>query len=163
MKKLAAIFALGAMLAAHAAGADTDKAAVSRDQVLKAISDFQSDPSSRQGAAAGEMIINFARTSSAVHITLSHAVVPWMKKGDDVSDADTRNMLLQAYVAGNIGAQLKSGKAQDDVYEGWEQVLETYTELLAINPAAKISEVEDLKKKEAAGKLQSYAAEVGGK
>ncbi|MCE0496667.1 MAG: hypothetical protein LV481_01785 [Methylacidiphilales bacterium] len=161
MKNLAAIFVLGALLGASVTRASAERT-VSRDEVLKAISVFQADPSSQQGSEASETILAFARTSDAVHISLSHAVVPWVKKGDS-PDADTRNMLLAAYVAGNVSSQLKSGKAHDDVYAGWEQVLTTYAQLLAINPAAKISEVEDLKDREADGKLQAYADEVSGK
>ena len=161
MKKLASVFVFGVLLGAAAANADAGKT-VSRDEVLKAISVFQADPSSREGSDASETILAFARTSDAVHISLSHAVVPWVKKGDS-PDADTRGMLLAAYVAGNVGSQLKSGKVHDDVYAGWQQVLATYAQLLAINPAAKISEVEGLKDKAADGKLQAYADEVGGK
>ena len=161
MKKLAVAFVVGVLLGASAVKADANKT-VSRDEVLKAISVFQTDPSSRQGSDAAETILAFAKTSDAVRISLSHAVVPWLKKGDS-PDADTRNMLLTAYVAGNIISQLKSGKAHDDVYAGWQQVLTTYAQLLVINPAAKISEVEGLKDKEADGKLQAYADEVGGK
>jgi hypothetical protein len=161
MKKLAAVFVFGALLGASVTKADADKT-VSRDEVLKAISVFQADPSSQQGSDASETILAFARTSDAVHISLSHAVVPWVKK-EDSPDADTRNMLLAAYVAGNVSSQLKSGKAHDDVYAGWQQMLATYDQLLAINPVAKISEVENLKDKEADGKLQTYANEVSGK
>ena len=161
MKKLAAVMVLGALLGSLAAGADADKA-VSRDEVQKAISVFQEDPSSHQGSDAAETILAFARSSDLVHISLSHSVVPWMKKAD-APDADTRTMLLAAYVAGNVTSQLKSGKAHDDVYAGWEQVLMTYTQLLAINPAAKISEVEELKNKEKEGKLEAYAGQVGEK
>jgi hypothetical protein len=162
MKKTASIFAAALLLVtAGAARADADKT-VSRDDVLKAIKVFEIDPASRQGSDASETIFAFAKTSHAVQVSLSHAVAPWMKHGD-APDADTRGMLLTAYVAGNVEAQLQSGKAHDDIYAGWQQVLATYAKLLAINPAAKISEVEDLKDKEAAGKLRDYAAEVGGK
>ncbi|HUB67656.1 MAG TPA: hypothetical protein VL981_09245 [Candidatus Methylacidiphilales bacterium] len=159
MKKLAAIFLLGVLGTAGTGEAVADKT-VSRDEVLKAIAVFQADPSSRRGADAAETIFTFAKTSNAVRVSLSHAVAPWMKK-KDAPDADTRGMLLAAYVAGNLDAQLKSGKNSDDVYAGWLQVLATYAQLLAINPAAKISEVEELKNKEADGKLQAYAEEVG--
>jgi hypothetical protein len=161
MKKLAAVFMFGALLAAGAGWAGADKT-VSRDEVLKAIAVFQADPSSRQGADAAGTIFAFAKTNDAVRISLSHAVAPWMKK-NDAPDADTRGMLLAAYVAGNLNSQLKSGKSHDDVYAGWQQVLATYAKLLAINPAAKISEVEQLKDKEAEGRLQAYADQVGGK
>jgi hypothetical protein len=160
MNRLAVVFALGAVL-----GTGDVRAAdqpVSRDEVLQAITVFQTDPTSHQGSDAAETIIAFARTSDAVHISLSHEVVPWMKNGDP-PDADTRTMLLAAYVAGNVSSQLKSGKVHDDIYAGWQQVLTTYAQILAINPAAKISEVEDLRSREAAGKLQSYAEELGKK
>jgi hypothetical protein len=161
MKKLAAVLGFAVLLGAGVAHAGTT-APVSKEAVLKAITVFQEDPSSQQGSEASETILAFARSSDAVHISLSHDVVPWMKKSD-APDADTRTMLLAAYVAGNVSSQLKSGRVHDDIYAGWEQVLTTYAQLLAINPAAKISEVNELKSKEAAGKLQAYAAEIGGK
>jgi hypothetical protein len=141
------------------ASADT---AVTKAQALKAIDEFQKDPSSKDGFAAAATFTAFAKTSSVVHISLSQDVAPWTRD-KDASDADTRTILLNAYIAGNIAAQLKSGHPGDDVYSGWEQVLNTYAQLLHINSAAKIEEVEELKKKEADGALQAYAAEVSKK
>jgi len=136
--------------------------AVTKAQALKAIDEFQKDPSSKEGFAAAATFTDFAKTSTAVHISLSRNVAPWLKD-KNASDADTRTILLNAYVAGNLSAQLKSGHPGDDVYAGWEQVLNTYAQLLHINSAAKIEEVEDLKKKEADGTLLTYANEVEGK
>jgi hypothetical protein len=135
--------------------------AISKADVLQAINVFEKDPSSKEGFAAAATVTAFAQKSPLVHISLSHDVAPWLKK--DTSDADTRGILLNAYVVGNVEAQLKSGKAQDDVYAGWEQVINTYVQLLHINSAAKIEEVEVLKSKEADGSLRSYAAEVAAK
>ncbi len=158
MKRLLAAFLLGAWMVAGMDGARADTA-VSREAVLKAIEIFQKDPSSTEGVAAASTIMSFARKSDAVHLSLSKAVVPWLKKPDE-PDADTRGMLLTAYVAGDIRSQLKSGKAEDDIYAGWQQVLVTYDQLHQINPTVKFPEIEELKTKEKAGTLQAYAAEV---
>ena len=134
---------------------------VSKVQVLSAIDAFQKDPASKDGFAAAATIMSFAKTSPLVHISLSKSVAPWLTD-KDASDADTRTILLSAYVAGNVDAQLKSGKPVDDVYSGWEQVLTTYAQLLHINSAAKIQEVEELREKDEHGELRAYAAEVAG-
>ena len=131
----------------------------SKEEALQAIATFQKDPSSREGLTAAATFTDFARKSDAVQISLSKAVVPWMK-GHDEPDADTRNMLLAAYIAGNIHAQLTHDKVQDDPYAGWQQVLLTYEQLQQINPTVKFSEVDDLKSKEKAGTLRAYATEL---
>jgi hypothetical protein len=132
---------------------------VSKVEVLKAINTFQMEPTSKDGFAAASTIMAFAAKSPAIHISISKAVAPWIKD-KDASDFDTRNILLAAYVAGNVEAQLKSGRPVDDVYAGWEQVFTTYAQLLHINSAAKIEEVEELRAKDEHGELQAYAAEV---
>jgi len=158
MKILSAFFLFSIFMLAGAVFAQTAKP-ISKATVLSAISTFQKDPSSKEGFAAGATIMAFTKSSSTVRVALSKAVVPWLK-GPDESDADTRDILLSAYVAGNVESQLKSGHAQDDIYAGWEQVLTTYAQLLHINSAAKISEVDDLKKRETDGTLRDYANEV---
>jgi len=157
--KLIHAFFLGLVLIVSSSQIAVAAPAVTKAQALKAIDEFQKDPSSKDGFAAAAVFTNFAKTSSTVHISLSRDVAPWLKD-KDASDADTRTILLNAYVAGNLSAQLKSGHPGDDVYAGWEQVLNTYAQLLHINSAAKIEEVEDLKKKEADGTLLTYASEV---
>jgi len=149
----------GTLMAAGTGLAQADKT-VSKDAALKAIEVFQKDASNAEGVAAASTIMAFVRTSDTVRVSLSKAVVPWLKGGSEAPDADTRGMLLTAYVAGNIHSQLISGKPGDDVYAGWQQVLATYAQLLEINPAAKVQEVDDLKKKNADGKLRAYADQV---
>lgn len=156
-------YVLAVLLAAavFASGGKTLAAdqAVTKAQVLKAIDTFQKDPVSKEGFAASTTIVAFAQKSPLVRISLSKTVVPWMKdKG--ASDTDTRQILLAAYIAGNVSAQLKSGRPTDEIYAGWEQVLNTYAQLLRINSAAKVEEVEDLKKKDADGSLSGYAEEI---
>ncbi len=132
---------------------------VSKADVLKAIKTFQMEPTSPDGFAAATTIMAFAAKSSAVHISISKAVIPWIKD-KDATDSDTRHILLAAYVAGNVEAQLKSGHPADDVYSGWEQVFTTYAQLIHINSAAKIEEVDELREKDEHGELRAYAAEV---
>jgi len=158
MKSRALLLLLGVLLLANVEAAPAD-GAVSREAALKAIDVFQKDPSSAEGFAAASTIMGFAEKSSTVRIALSKAVIPWIK-GQDAPDADTRNMLMSAYVAGDLAAQLKSGKAEDDVYAGWKQVLATYAQLHAINPTVKLPEIDALKDKEAAGTLKAYATGV---
>lgn len=158
IRLLLGLLALG-LFGWTATGGAAPTGAVSKDTVLKAIEVFQKDPSSTEGLTAASTIMSFAQKSDSVHVALSKAVVPWLKK-QDAPDADTRSMLLAAYVAGDVRAQLQSGKAEDDIYAGWQQVLATYDQLRQINPTVKLPEIDELKNKEKAGTLHSYAAEV---
>lgn len=158
MNRFAAAFLFLALTFNGAEAADTGKP-VSKDEAMKAITLFQTDPVSKEGLAAIRVFMSFADHSDKVRVSVSQATVPWLKD-KDASDADTRDILLGAYVAGNLESQLKSGKSADDVYAGWEQVLTTYAQLLHINSAAKITEVEVLKKKDADGELHDYALSV---
>jgi hypothetical protein len=162
MIRLSLAFAALFCLTLESMGAAATAKPVSRDEVADSIVAFQKDPTSTEGFAAAAAIMSFAQKSDTVHISLSKAVVPWVKSGD-VSDSDTRGILLTAYVAGNVESQIKSGKKADDVYAGWEQVLATYAQLLKINSAAKISEVDELKAKDLDGSLRAYAVEAQGK
>jgi hypothetical protein len=160
MNYLSALFLAGLYLLAGTLFSPADET-VTKAQALGAIAVFQKDPSGQAGFTAGATLLSFAKSSSAVHLSLSSSTVPWLK-GQDESDADTRDILLSAYLAGNIRSQLKTGHARDDVYAGWEQVLVTYAQLLQINSAAKIAEVDELKKRETDGTLRGYAEEVAG-
>jgi hypothetical protein len=158
MKRLLPLLLLAALLAGAERGHAEDKA-VSKESALKAIEVFEGDPSSPEGRTASATLMAFAQKSDAVKIYLSRDVVPWTKDRD-AADADTRDMLLVAYVAGNIHSQLTTGKAEDDPYSGWQQVFNTYEQLQMINPTVKVKEVEDLKKREKDGTLRAYAAEM---
>jgi len=162
MRVVLRLLAVAGLLLAGTAGATATDKVVSKAEALTAIATFQKDPTSPDGFAAASTIMAFAHNSRTVHLSLSTSVAPWLKD-KNASDADTRTILLTAYVAGNVEAQLKSGRPVDDVYAGWEQMLVTYAQLLQINSAARIPEVDDLKKREADGTLRTYAAQVAGK
>src|SRR5271168_3006285 len=100
MKLPLSLFALAALMLAGMGLARADKT-VSKDTALQAITVFQKDASSAEGVAAASTIVAFARTSDAVRLSLSKTVVPWLKGGPEAPDADTRGMLLAAYIAGN--------------------------------------------------------------
>ncbi len=104
---------------------------VSKTEALKAIDTFQKDPSSKEGFAAAATFMAFAQKSPLVHISLSRTSLRGSRKTQLMPIP--REILLNAYVAGNLEAQLKSGKAVDSIYAGWEQVLTTYAQLLHIN------------------------------
>ncbi len=162
MIRLPLIFLVVALAGWTVGGDAATTESVSKDAVLAAIVIFEKDPSSKEGFAAASTIMSFAKKNGAVHLSLSKAVVPWFK-GGDASDADTRSMLLTAYVSGNIRSQLQSGKAEDDIYAGWQQVFLTYDQLHQINPTVKLPEIDALKDKEKAGTLRAFAATLQSK
>lgn len=158
MKRRAFALLIGVLLLAGKGDALAAKT-VSRDTALSAIDTFQKDPSSKEGIAAMKTFMAFAKSSDAVKIYLSKDLVPWLK-GQDAEDADTRSLLLAAYVAGNIKSQLNKGISADDPYAGWIQVIQTYDQLHMINPTVKLPEIDKLKEKEKNGSLHAYADEM---
>jgi hypothetical protein len=161
MKILPVALLLGLLTLAGTGAAWADKH-VSKADALEAIAVFSKDPSSKEGFAAGATILAYAKSSDSVHVYLSKDALPWLKD-QNADDADTRDMLVTAYLAGNLRSQITKGNSYDDPYAGWQQVFLTYAQLKAINPTVKFSEVDDLKEKDKNGSLRLYAQEIAAK
>ena len=69
------------------------------------------------------------------------------------------SLLLAAFVAGNVRAQLRAEKAEDDTYSGWIFAIDAYKRLRIQDPFRSPS-IENLRKMEEAGTLQQHAKDV---
>ena len=100
------------------------------------------------------IILRFARESPDVVIVASPKFLPWIESSKVQDDA--KEVLLIAYVAGDVQAQLDKKHIKDDPTAGIEQVIATYRLLQKTEPQLKITEVEKLIDLERQGKLAKY-------
>ena len=123
-------FLLAVVLLAALSGARGDDppkpAPVTREAVQKAIATFRAEPTTDEGRTAGALIVRFVEESSEVTVVISRRNMPWYS-GQSSSKYDP--LLMTAYSAGSVRAQLESGVMKDDPRAGNKQVIETYKQL----------------------------------
>jgi hypothetical protein len=160
--------AVASLLAAPALASET----VTRAQVTEAIRAFDADAiasltaskSAEQAnaavARAANTILRYAVDSEDVVVDLGAESVPWcdVRKGlSERSNAGQRGLLLAAYVAGSVKAQLQSGKQDPNPFPGWVAMLRVYR-AVKIREGVEIPEIEGLLAQQASGSLEAYAA-----
>lgn len=131
--------------------ADDPKIEITPDIALKAIQLFENHPLTDDGKAALSIIVTYASKSDDVSITISNDFLPWA--GQDVKYA---NILLGAYIAGNLKPQLIHSINKDSIYLGIVQMINTYNQIKAVEPGFTISEIEKQITLYKNGNLNSY-------
>lgn len=150
------------MMAAVCRGQDTTAApqpvetdpqrAVSKEDVLKIISEFRKDPHGAMEKGRGALILAFAEQSKEVQISINGNVLSWSK--DDIDPA-IGSVLLTAYIAGEIQAQLSAHLAKDDPMAGALQVIDTYQQMKKADSKLRVPSVEQWITLQAQGKLRA--------
>lgn len=126
---------------------------IDKDTVRMAITIFRRTPTNQQGSMVRPIILRYAQESPDVMIVASPKFMPWIEtKAHD----ETGAVLLTAYVAGDVQAQLKKRKPKDDPVAGTEQVIATYRQLQRTEPQLRIMEVEKLIDLQKQGKLAKH-------
>ena len=133
---------------------------IDQDTVRKAITIFRRTPANQQGSMVRPIILRFAQESPDVEIVVSQKFLPWIGTGKVHEEAGA--VLLTAYVAGNVQAQLDKKKTQDDPVAGTEQVIATYRQLQRSEPRLRITEVEKLIDLQRQGRLAKHLADEDG-
>jgi len=118
---------------------DVDWGNLKKETVMNAISSFDSNPGNMDGEIAGSVIISFAEASTNVTVNIDAGFLPWMHREPVVRRGE---LLLVAFVAGNIRPQLKSGIDQDQPVDGILFMCRVYTALRKENLIAEIPEPE---------------------
>lgn len=122
-----------------------------RKTVLKAIHAFRNDPHAEENPG---VILLYAVNSEAVEIGLGEKVIPWLTGTNEPTEAD--RILLAAFIAGNIEAQLQKQHPGDQPYPGALQVIQTYRQLQKDDEIPPIPAVENWIRLESEGKLKTY-------
>jgi len=118
---------------------------------LKSIERFLDHPEAGEDARA---VMKFAEESDDCNVQLDvDHVLTWASHKPNYPDSD---VLVAAFVAGNVRSQLQSGKVADDSYQGLLAVFKVYEKLREANKDLKIPEIEDLQVKEKAGQLRDF-------
>lgn len=130
---------------------------VSEAKVQKAIDVLLEKPFSPAGRDAGKVILEFVGTSPDYCVEINLGYLPW--SGDRDLPRGSQ-MLLAAFVAGNLRAQIQKGSSQPDPYAGALAVIRVYRELSKQVPDFKIPKVEEFISMERRGVLRSYVASV---
>src|SRR6266853_6056433 len=89
---------------------DVDWANVKSDTVLKAIALFKSDPGGTNAPGTMAIIANYAEARTNVHVTINSGYLPWLSQKPEIKNGE---VLLAAFVAGNVQAQLEKRVKQD--------------------------------------------------
>ncbi len=141
-------------MAGERAQAKAPEQPIDKDTVRMAITIFRRTPTNQQGNMVRPIILRYAQESPDVRIEVSSRVMPWFGNSKEYDDA--MPVLLTAYVAGDVEAQLIKRKPLDDPLAGTEQVIATYRQMQRTEPHLRIMELEkliDLKKR---GKLAKH-------
>jgi hypothetical protein len=148
--------------------------AISKSEVLAAIRTFEANTSANLTvskpdtqidaalAASTATITRYALESEDVVVDLGPDAVPWcdLKRGvAGVTGSEGRGLLLAAYLAGGVKAQLLSGKQDSNPYPGWVAMLRVYR-IAKIREGIAIPEVETLLAKQMDGTLEAYALDA---
>ena len=113
-------------------------------------------------AAAANAIVQYAIQSDTVVVDMGPDAVTWcdVKKGvTGMAHSGERGLLFAAYLAGEIKAQIRTGKNDPNPYAGWVEALHVY-KALRMRDGLKIAEIETLAAKQKDGSLEAYAAEA---
>jgi len=174
----AALAAFALPIGLFAAAEPAPKAAtqaVTRAEVLQAIKVFDAGavsslaaPAPAAGdataavASASNTIYTYALDSDDVVIDLLSDAVPWCNLKKGVADATypgERGLLFAAYLAGEIQAQLHSGKTDSNPYAGWVHMFRVYRSMKT-REGIQFPEIEALMAHQADGTLASFAIET---
>ena len=127
MRKLYMVLCLLAFLTVNAKGEeDADGANISSDTVLKAIAQVELDPIKAKSNGTFSIIISFAAKSPDVLVTVNTEYLPWLNQEKKIDNTD---ILLCAFIAGNMRPQLAQKKKKDHPVDGIKFMLSVYNRL----------------------------------
>ncbi len=129
----------------------------SEARVRKNIEIFLRNPMSESAREAGAQIIEFAGESPNYHIELEVGYMPWVK---DSALPKGSQILLAAFVAGNLREQMRKNSSQPEPYAGVLVALEVYEKMKRSDGAFRIAKVEKFLAMERQGTLRSHIASV---
>jgi hypothetical protein len=147
---------------------------VTRSQVLESIRVFEANASGDMAGAkpetlkndavarAANTILKYSLESDDVVVDLGPDAVPWcdVKKGiAELSNSGERGLLLAAYLAGCVKAQLSSGKQDPNPLAGWTAMLKIYR-AIKIREGVSIPEAEQLLARQNDGSLEAFSVEA---
>ena len=121
------------------------------------IEQFLADPTSESSADAAKAIAVYVTESKVVDVDISTKVCVWVLSN---AEQGTKELLLAAFMAGNVRSQLDTGTKQDDSYSGIVQALRVYRALKAQNPNLKEAGMDRFAAMQAKGELNQHVLDL---
>jgi hypothetical protein len=132
-------------------------AAPSEARVKQNIETLLRNPTSDAARSAGAAIIEFAGKSPNYHIELQVGYMPWVK---DRALPKGSQILLAAFVAGNLREQMRKNTSKPEPYAGVLAALEVYQKIKRTNGDFVIPKAEKFLAMEREGTLRQHIASV---
>lgn len=129
----------------------------SEARVRKNIENLLRNPMSDSAREAGAQIIEYAGKSSDYHIELKVGYMPWVK---DRGLPKGSQMLLAAFVAGNLREQMQKNSSRPEPYAGVKAALEVYEKMKRSDDSFRIAAAEKFLAMERQGALRAHIASV---
>jgi hypothetical protein len=121
------------------------------------IEQFLADPAAEASSDAASAIAVYVNESKVVDVQISTKVCVWVLSN---AEQGTKELLLAAFMAGNVRSQLDTGTKQDDSYSGIVQALRVYRALKAQNPGLKEAGMDKFAAMQAKGELNQYILDL---
>lgn len=131
--------------------------ASSETRIRQKIETLLRDPMSDSAKAAGAEIIEFAGKSPDYHIELEVGYMPWVK---DRGLPKGSQILLAAFIAGNLREQMRKSSSTPEPYAGVLAALDVYQKVKRTNGEFHIPKAEKFLAMERAGTLKQHIAAV---
>jgi hypothetical protein len=129
----------------------------SEARVLKNIETLLRNPTSQAARDAGAAVIEFAGESPDYHVELEVGYMPWVKDRDLPAGSQ---MLLAAFIAGNLREQIRKKTSKPEPYAGVLAALEVYEKLKRNDPGFQIAKADKFLAMERQGVLRAHIAAV---
>lgn len=121
--------------------------------VRKAIQILINHPDSSAARSAGRVVLKFAGTTPHYKIQISLCYLPW---ADSQNLPDGSQMLLAAFVAGNLQEQIRKNTSKPEPYAGVLAIIEVYQKMSRTRPDFKIPKVDEFITMEKRGVLRTH-------
>jgi hypothetical protein len=125
--------------------------------VKKDIETLLRNPMSDAARSAGAKVIKFAGESDVYQVNLEVGYLPWVK---DRFLPKGSQMLLAAFVAGNLREQMRKNSSRPEPYAGVLAVLEVYQKMRSRDAEFHIPKAEKFLVMERQGTLRSHIASI---
>jgi hypothetical protein len=131
--------------------------ATSEARIQQKIETLLRSPLSDAAKSAGAEIIEFAGESPNYHIELEVAYMPWVK---DRALPKGSQILLAAFIAGNLREQMRKNSSTPEPYAGVLAALDVYQKIKRADGEFHIPKAEKFLAMERDGKLRQHIASV---
>lgn len=135
----------------------TNVDAGTKESILNAVKALENDPLAT-GTLAAPAILDFAKDSEDVTVSLNPSTLPWIAAGERLPHQE---LLLAAFVGGNIRSQLLESKLEDSPVDGMRCVFKVYMKLRESKPSLRSPEIERLMRLDVEGRLKEALSDPG--